>query len=188
MKKFFLIGATLFLSLYASAQHVAFKNNIVYDATATPNLGLEVGLGKKVTMDLSAGYNPFEFSNDKQFKHWLAHAGVRFWICEKFNGTFIGVHALGGQYDVAGFKLPFDMFKKLRDHRYDGYMYGGGVSIGHQWILNKRWGIEGEIGAGYARMHYDEYAKGKDMPKLRTGNHNYWGVTKASISFIYFIH
>jgi len=80
------------------------------------------------------------------------------------------------------------MFKKLRDHRYDGYMYGGGISIGHQWILSKRWGIEGEIGAGYARMHYDEYAKGKDMPKLRTGNHNYWGVTKASISFIYFIH
>ena len=89
---------------------------------------------------------------------------------------------------MAGFKLPFDMFKKLRDHRYDGYMYGGGISIGHQWILSKRWGIEGEIGAGYARMHYDEYAKGKDMPKLRTGNHNYWGVTKASISFIYFIH
>ena len=42
MKKFFLIGATLLLSLYASAQHVALKNNIVYDATATPNLGLEV--------------------------------------------------------------------------------------------------------------------------------------------------
>ena len=104
MKKFFLIGATLFLSLYAGAQHVALKNNIVYDATATPNLGLEVGLGKKVTMDLSAGYNPFEFNNDKQFKHWLAHAGVRFWTCEKFNGTFIGVHALGGQYDVVGFE------------------------------------------------------------------------------------
>ena len=104
MKKFFLIGATLLLSLYASAQHVALKNNIVYDATATPNLGLEVGLGKKVTMDLSAGYNPFEFNNDKQAKHWLAHAGVRFWTCEKFNGTFIGVHALGGQYDVAGFQ------------------------------------------------------------------------------------
>ena len=85
MKKFFLIGATLLLSLYASAQHVALKNNIVYDATATPNLGLEVGLGKKVTMDLSAGYNPFEFNNDKQAKHWLAHAGVRFWTCEKFN-------------------------------------------------------------------------------------------------------
>ena len=80
MKKFFLIGATLLFSLYASAQHVALKNNIIYDATATPNLGLEVGLGKKVTMDLSAGYNPFEFSNDKQAKHWLAHAGVRFWF------------------------------------------------------------------------------------------------------------
>lgn len=188
MKKFFLIGVALFFSLYASAQHVALKNNLVYDATATPNLGLEVGLGQKVTMDLSAGYNPFEFNNNKQFKHWLAHAGIRIWTCEKFNGTFFGIHALGGQYDVSGFKLPFNMFKDLENHRYDGYMYGGGVSIGHQWILNKRWGLEAEIGAGYARMHYDEYPPCKDAAKIGTSNHNYWGVTKASISFIYFIH
>lgn len=188
MKKVFLIGIAMLFSGYASAQHFALKNNLVYDATATPNLGMEVGLGKKVTLDISAGYNPFEFNHDKQFKHWLGHAGLRFWSCEKFNGTFFGIYGLGGQYDVSGFKLPFKIFKKLENHRYDGYLYGGGISIGHQWVLSKRWSIEAEIGAGYARMHYDEYEKGDNKPKIHTGNHNYWGVTKASLSFVYFIH
>lgn len=188
MKKAFLVGITLFFSLAMSAQHFAIKNNLVYDATLTPNLGMEVGLGKRVTLDISAGYNPFEFNNGKQFKHWLVQPELRIWTCEKFNGTFFGIHALGGQYNVAGIKLPFGVFKELRDHRYDGYLYGGGISIGHQWILSKRWGLEAEIGAGYARMHYDKYPCGDCGTKLETGNHNYWGVTKAAISFIYFIH
>lgn len=169
MKKILFNRGTLLFSLYASAQHVALKNNIIYDATATPNLGLEVGLGKKVTMDLSAGYNPFEFSNDKQAKHWLAHAGVRFWTCEKFNGTFIGIHALGGQYDVADFKLPFDMFKKLENHRYDGYLYGGAsVSAINGYYLNAGESKPRSVQVMPACIT-TEYAKGKDMPKLRAG-------------------
>ena len=81
------------------------------------------------------------------------------------------------------------MFKKLRDHRYDGYMYGGGISIGHQWILSKRWGIEGEIGAGYARMHYDEYAKGKGHAQTPYRQPQLLGCNQSlHPHFIYFIH
>lgn len=188
MKKAFLIGITLLFSLSMSAQHFALKNNLVYDATTTPNLGMEIGLGKKTTLDISAGYNPFNLKDGKKLKHWLVQPEIRFWTCEKFNGTFFGVHALGGQYNIAGIKLPFGIFPNLKDHRYEGYMYGGGISIGHQWILSKRWSLEASIGAGYARMHYDKYKCEKCAPKLETGNFNYWGVTKAAISFIYFIH
>lgn len=101
---------------------------------------------------------------------------------------FIGVHALGGQYNIAGIKLPFGIFPNLKDHRYDGYLYGGGLTLGHQWILNKRWSIEAAIGAGYARVHYDKYNCGECGTKIETKNSNYWGVTKAALSIIYFIH
>ena len=157
MKKAFLLGLALLFSLSMSAQHFALKNNLLYDATTTPNLGFEVGLSKKVTLDV-------------------------------FNGTFIGVHALGGQYNIAGIKLPFGIFPNLKDHRYDGYLYGGGLTLGHQWILNKRWSIEAAIGAGYARVHYDKYNCGECGSKIETKNSNYWGVTKAALSIIYFIH
>ena len=135
-----------------------------------------------------AGYNPFKFNDGKKMKHWLVMPEVRYWTCEKFNGTFIGVHALGGQYNIAGIKLPFGIFPNLKDHRYDGYLYGGGLTLGHQWILNKRWSIEAAIGAGYARVHYDKYNCGECGTKMETKNSNYWGVTKAALSIIYFIH
>ena len=73
MKKAFLLGLALLFSLSMSAQHFALKNNLLYDATTTPNLGFEVGLSKKVTLDVSAGYNPFKFNDGKKLKHWLGH-------------------------------------------------------------------------------------------------------------------
>ncbi len=67
MKKLILFGAAISISVAVSAQHVALKNNLLYDATTTPNLALEVGLGKKTTLDLYGGYNPFTFGNHKRF-------------------------------------------------------------------------------------------------------------------------
>lgn len=48
MKKAFLLGLALLFSLSMSAQHFALKNNLLYDATTTPNLGFEVGLSKRL--------------------------------------------------------------------------------------------------------------------------------------------
>ena len=71
MKKLILFGAAISISVAISAQHVALKNNLLYDATTTPNLALEIGLGKKTTLDLYGGYNPFTLGGNKRFKHWL---------------------------------------------------------------------------------------------------------------------
>ena len=49
----------------------AIKTNALYWATSTPNLGFEVGLAKKITLDVSGNYNPWKFGNDCQIKHWL---------------------------------------------------------------------------------------------------------------------
>ena len=39
----------------------AIKTNALYWATSTPNLGFEVGLAKKITLDVSGNYNPWKF-------------------------------------------------------------------------------------------------------------------------------
>ncbi len=41
------------------------------------------------------------------FKHWLVHPEFRYWLCERFNGHFFGVHLLGGEYNISKVKLPF---------------------------------------------------------------------------------
>ena len=44
-------------SAFVKAQNVALKSNILYDASGTVNLGAEVGLAPKWTLDVSGNYN-----------------------------------------------------------------------------------------------------------------------------------
>ena len=187
MKKYIILIISLFFSVAMYSQHFGLKTNLLYGATLTPNLGMEVALGKKITLELGGGYNPFTFNDGKRFKHWLAQPELRFWTCERFGGTFFGIHAHGGEFSVANLKLPFDWMQQLKDHRYEGYFYGGGISIGHQWILGKHWNLEASIGGGYARIEYDKYTCPECGPKIKSGHYNYFGVTKASLSIIYII-
>lgn len=41
----------------AQAQRVGLKTNLLYWATATPNVGLEFRLNRHLTLDLDAAYN-----------------------------------------------------------------------------------------------------------------------------------
>ena len=51
-------------------QKFAVKSNLLYDATATINLGVEMELSKKWTLDLSGNYNRWKFGDDMRWKHW----------------------------------------------------------------------------------------------------------------------
>lgn len=172
---------------HLAAQEVAIKNNLLYDATATPNLQLEMSLSRKTTLELGAGVNPFTFSDNKKFKHWLVQPEYRYWLCEKFNGHFFGIHAHGGQFNVGGWDIPVGRLDVFKDHRYQGYFYGAGISYGYQWVLSPRWNLEFNLGGGYARIHYDKYPCASCGTREDKGKYNYWGVTKAAISVVYFI-
>lgn len=187
MKKKIFIFTLLVFSLSAYSQKVTIKNNLLYDALLTPNLGMEFEVGKKATLDVNGGYNPFTFSNNRKFKHWMVQPEVRYWTCESFNGMFFGLHGHGGEFNISGLKLPFGIFPKWKDRRFEGYFYGGGLSFGYQWILSDRWNLETSLGVGYARIHYDEYECKECGPKLGSHIYNYVGLTKLTLSFIYFI-
>lgn len=171
----------------AFAQKVAIKNNLLYDATATPNLALEMALSRKMTLELGAGINWFDFSENRKAKHVLVQPELRWWTCDVFNGHFFGLHGYGAQFNIGGWDIPVGRLEKFKDSRYQGYLYGGGISYGYQWLLSPRWNLETSIGAGYARIHYDKYPCAECSTKLDEGKYNYWGVTKAAVSLIYII-
>ena len=108
--KQFLVSLLLLISFSASAQKIAVKTNLLYDVTTTLNLGAEVRLAPKWTLDLSGNYNPFNLGDDKKMKHWMAQPEARYWFCEAFNGHFLGLHMLGGQYNVGNIKFPLGIF------------------------------------------------------------------------------
>lgn len=51
----------LMVGISLSAQNVAVKTNLLYDVSTTINLGAEIGLSPKWTLDLSANYNGWDF-------------------------------------------------------------------------------------------------------------------------------
>ncbi len=158
----------------AAAQNTALKTNGLYWLATTPNLGVEFALADRWTLDLSGAYNPWTFKDDKKMRFWLAQPEVRYWLCEKFEGHFFGLHAHGAQF-YGGFD------KK----RYDGYLAGGGLTYGYDWILSPHWNLEAAIGIGYAHLWFKESPRIHCI-KCEVDKHkNYFGVTKAAVSLIY---
>ena len=96
------------------AQKVAVKTNVLYWATTTPNLGFEFGLGKKTSLELFGGYNPWNLDKgeNKKMKHYLIQPEFRYWLCERFQGHFFGLHAGFSEYNVSGVRLPLPQFPK----------------------------------------------------------------------------
>ena len=63
--------------------------HILAQELQTSNLGVEVGLAKKWSLDLSGNYNGWKLGDEARMKHWLVQPEARYWLCEKFNGHFL---------------------------------------------------------------------------------------------------
>lgn len=187
MKKHLLLFIAFICIIPLHGQKLTSKTNLIYGSTLTLNLIMEVGLTEKLTLDIATGYNPWKFKDNKRFQHWLVQPELRYWLCEQFNGLFFGVHIHGAGFNVANVKFPYFSFRSLKDKRFEGWLTGGGVSIGYQWILGKRWNLEAALGAGYAYMDYAKYGSEDNSALLGRGSYNYWGITRANLSFVYFI-
>ncbi len=184
-----LLLTTLTFSLPLSAQKAAIKTNLVSDAFLNPNLGLEVALAPKWTLDLSGQVN-FWTVDGRKWRHWLVQPEARYWFCRKFSSHFLAVHALGGEYNFGNLDAPFTFlgsdFSKLKDRRYQGWGAGAGIGYGYDWILSKHWNIEAEIGIGWIYTRYSSYPCAQCGKKIDSNRvHNYFGPTKAAINLVY---
>ena len=188
--RLFSLSLLLLLGILPSkAQDVALKTNLLYDAVLTPNVGVEVGVAPKWTIDVSGQLNAWAV-NDHLWKQWVVQPEARYWFCSRFAGHFVGAHLLGGQYNFGNLDLPFSFlgtnFRELKDHRKQGWMVGAGIAYGYSWILDRHWNIEAEIGFGWVYTRYDEFRCANCGKKLRERvPHNYVGPTKAAINLIY---
>lgn len=171
------------------AQDVAIKTNLVADGLLSPNLGIEIALAPKWSLDVSGQLNAWTLSNDRRWKHWMVQPEARYWFCEALGGHFIGIHAMGGQYNVgnidAGFKFLGTDFSRLKDHRYQGWFAGLGVAYGYSWLLGKHWNLEAELGLGWMYTRFDRFECAGCGRRVGEGHHNYVGPTKVAVSIAY---
>lgn len=179
-KKLVIVIMTVLCSAFsAKAQTVGVKTNLLYDATATINVGVEIGLAPKFTFDLSGNINAWHIK-DRHWKHILIQPEARYWFCDRFSGHFIAAHVHGGIFNVGNLAM-------LSDSRVEGKFVGAGVGYGYAFILNRDWNLEFEIGAGYAYAPHSRYECGMCGDTIYENRpYNYWGVTKAAVSLCYF--
>ena len=95
-KRLFCLMCLMYLFTSATwGQDIAVKTNGLFWATTTPNLGLEIALSPRYTLDLSGAYNPWTFKDDKKMRFWLVQPELRYWLCEKFEGHFVASTCTG---------------------------------------------------------------------------------------------
>ena len=182
---FFALGAVV----GAKGQNVGIKTNFVGDGFLSPNLGIEIGIAPKWTLDVTGQVNFWNVNNHK-WKHWLVQPEARYWFCERFAGHFLGFHAIGGEYNFGqiknGVKFLGSDFTKLVDRRYQGWGAGLGIAYGHAWLLGMHWNLELELGIGWIYTRYDVFPCVECGKKLESDmEHHYFGPTKAAINLVY---
>lgn len=167
---------------------VGVKTNLLYGAVAqAPNLALEFGLSPKTSLDLFVGWNPWgrdKVSKTKKLAHIVVKPEVRYWLCERFNGHFFGVHPFYWDYNVSGKKVPL-LFDK--EYRYEGDAWGGGLSYGYHWMWGKRWGLEFNAGVGAAFMKYKKFEAEECGENLGDYRKKYFGPTNVGVKVMFMI-
>lgn len=191
MKRTFLFLALVLLTATRMwAGDYAIKTNLAMDGLLNPNLGVETSVAPKWTIELTGQLNAWDMSHDRKWKHWMVQPEARYWFCRAFAGHFVGMHLIGGQYNMgnvgANFKLFNTDFRLLKDYRFQGWMGGAGVSYGYTWLLDRRWSAEAEIGLGWVYTRYDKFECADCGQRVqRSHPHNYVGPTRVAINIVY---
>jgi hypothetical protein len=140
----------------------AIKTNLLYGGlTFTPNIAAEVALAPRWTIEGAWSTNPWNWAApapdvpSRKLLHGIARLEARWWICERYNGHFIGPHALYSEYNVSGWNIPL-LFDK--QYRYHGNAWGGGFVWGYDLPLGRSWNVEFTAGVGVYRMDYRRYS------------------------------
>lgn len=188
-KQFLLLFLVLITIVNTNGQKVGVKTNLISDGFLSPNLGIEIGLAPKWTLDITGEINDWTI-NKHIWKHWFVQPEARLWFCDRFAGHFLGFHAIGGQYNFGnihnGIHFLGSDFSELTNYRFQGWAAGAGVGYGYAWILSKHWNLEAEIGIGWLYTRYDKYNCSNCGKKLESDRpHNYFGPTKVALAFEY---
>lgn len=167
--------------------HLVIKTNLAGAALGNLNLAGEIGLNPDNTahplsLHVPVSYNPFTYGGNAKLKHFAVQPELRLWQGEAFSKFFVGLHAHYAYYNVGGIS---GINKKLKENRYQGSLFGMGLSGGYTHMINDQFGIESVLGLGYAFMNHDVHDCQHCGSKIGAESKIYLGPTKFAISLVY---
>ena len=139
---------------------VALRTNLLYDATLSPNLGMDVRVDSAWTVGLLAGLNAWDIdkTENKKWRHALFSLRARKYLNDTvFHKGYIETDLIYSHFNVGNTKIPFGLYPAVKDHRLQGDLVALGGKYGYSWILARDWRIEAEAGVAVGYAWFKEY-------------------------------
>ena len=177
-KSLFLIVVLAMMCLPTRSQVVALRTNMAYDATLTPNLGVEMRLDSAWTLGANVGLNAWDIDKDKnkKWRHLLVSPNVRRYFRPKRDSryavtdslwgialgstrrvSFLELDAIYSHFNVGNARIPFGLYSAIKDRRLQGDLVALGAQYGWSWIMARHWRIEAEAGIAVGYAWFKEY-------------------------------
>ncbi len=173
--------------------YMAVKTNMLYDALAIPNIGLEFYLGKNLS--LYGNWMYAWWSNDARHRYWRIYGGdltLRYWFGSAAHRKPLTGHHIG----VYGGVVTYDFEFGGRGYMggipggaiWDRCMYVAGVEYGYSLPVSRRLNIDFTIGLGYCGGKTVEYEPDNKFYIWEKTRRTHWvGPTRAEISLVWLI-
>ncbi|MDE7380995.1 MAG: DUF3575 domain-containing protein [Muribaculaceae bacterium] len=173
--------------------YMAVKTNMLYDALALPNIGIEFYVGKNWSVGGNWMYGWWD--SNKRHRYWRAYGGdlyVRRWFGSKALEKPLTGHHIGVYGGVVTYDFEFGgkgYMGGLPDKTlWDRCNYIGGIEYGYSLPIARRLNIDFTIGVGYMGGKVQEYApENGHYVWQKTKNLHWVGPTKAEISLVWLI-
>ena len=143
-----------------SLPRVALRTNLLYDATLSPNLGVDVRVDSTWTVGLLAGLNAWDIDKEKnkKWRHMLFSFRARKYVNDSvFHKGYFEADAICSHFNVGNVKFPLGLYKTVRERRLQGDLLALGGKYGYSWILSRDWRIEAEAGVAIGYAWFKEY-------------------------------
>lgn len=155
----------------------SLKSNLLFWCADIPNLGASVSFGKHWSLNFDVLYCPWMIDDNYSLKCAMILPEIRIWPKTNLKGHFLDFHLSVGWYNL-----------RWKDYRYqdvDRPLIGAGIGYGYHLELNKNWGLEFSIGAGYFNTRYNRFYNVKNGAVADTKESSYWGIDRVGISIVY---
>lgn len=173
--------------------YMAVYTNMLYDAVAVPNLGIEFYLGRN--WSIAANYMHAWWSYDPRHRYWRIYGGeinVRRWFgqaaLEKpLTGHHIGAYVQALTYDFEWGGKGY-MGGQPRGTIFDLAHFGGGVEYGYSLPVGRRFNIDFSVGVGYIGGKVHEFIPENGHYRWTATKQKHWfGPTKLEVSLVWLI-
>ena len=173
--------------------YMAVKTNMLYDAIAAPNIGVEFYAGRR--WSVGANWMYAWWKTDRKHWYWRTYGGelnLRKWFGKRAQEKPLQGHHLG----IYGQLLTYDFETGGRGYiggkpggsLWDKANWGAGIEYGYSLPVGRRLNLDFSVGAGYLGGEYWEYVSHEECYVWQATKRLRWfGPTKAEVSLVWLI-